>query len=268
MSTPAPFRRVHLARRLLAASALVAVALPLGSALAGATPPHRSGIVAASPARVVARATSSVRRARTVVVVGSVRQGHRRLGFHVATTAHGALAKGDLVSHSPKLGFVGRLEFVERGGAVYLRAGRSFWRTQVARGTSAVPAAERGRVVRLLAGRWVETTGAAARRMRSSLGPLTSPSGFVHGLLARNSLGKLRKGHLTRFRHHRALPIATSRGGVLYVAAGGAPRLLGVVARARAGRGTIVLAYPRALAVRRPAKAATLAAVLASARRS
>ena len=29
-------------------------------------------------------------------------------------------------------------------------------------------------------------TGAAARRMRSSLGPLTSPSGFVHGLLARS----------------------------------------------------------------------------------
>jgi len=242
-----------LAGSMIAAAALAGAAVP---------PANLAGLPAST---ILARATAGVRTAKTLVLAGTLRVGKADFSFNVATAERGSASRGDIVSRSTSLGFVGRLDFIERDDAVYLRAAAPFWSDEVAKGATALPAAERATVAHLLANRWVEMTGTTASSMRSSLGPLTDPSAFADTLLSRKGLGVLSKGPLTTYRRQRAVAVTSSKGGTIYVATAGRTRPLAIVAHAASGTGTILFGYPARVAVRPPAGAKTLSQIVASA---
>ena len=245
------------AATLAGAAALAAGLVAPLAGVAGAT-----GVAGLPPSAVVTRATDSVRSASALVLTGTLRSGSGRLAFDVASTAHGTAARGVFVSHARSVGFTGRLDFVERRGAVYLHAGRVFWAAEVARGGASLTPAQRAAAAAVLAGHWIEMTGTSAKAMEASVGPLTHPADFARTLLSARALGTLHKGRLTHFRGHLVVPVTSSKGGTLYVAARGPARPVGFVARAGSASGTILFGYPSHLAVAAPAGSRTVAQVV------
>lgn len=241
-----------------------AAALAAGLVTSGLVAPlaGAAGVAGLPPSAVVARAAASVRSAGALVLTGTLRSGGGRLAFDVASTAHGSAARGVFVSHAHRVGFVGRLDFVERRGAVYLHAGRAFWQAEVAKGGASLTSAQRAAAASVLASHWIEMTGTSAKAMEASVGPLTHPADFARTLLSTRALGTLHKGRVTHFRGHLVVPVRSSKGGTLYVAARGAARPVGFVARAGAASGTILFGYPAHLAVAAPSGSRTVAQVV------
>ena len=105
------------------------------------------------------------------------------------------------------------LQVVEASPTVYLKGDAATW-------TKLAGSAQAGT---LLGGRWVKTT--TANQAFASLTQLTDLSSFLSSL----SLGSLRKGAVTTFAGHQALPLTDTGGanGTVYVATSGQPYLLG-----------------------------------------
>lgn len=251
-------------RPVLGAVALGTVALGAGLLLPLASPAGATtgGVGALPPATAVAKAAAGVRRADTLVLTGKLRLATGTFAFDVSSASHGAAARGVFVSHSPSVGFVGRIDFVERRGAVYLHAGRPFWAKEVAKGAKSLTAVQKATAAHLLASHWIEMTGTSARAMEAGIGPLTRPSDFAAQLLSGRTLGRLRKGRLTHLRGKLVVPITSSKGGTLYVAARGPVRPVALVTKTGAGHGTVLFSYPAHLAVSAPARSRTVAQVV------
>lgn len=251
--------RLALAGAALGAGLLapLASAAPAGAAAAG-------GLGSLPANAVVARAAAGVRKAHALVLTGTLRLGKGRLGFDVESTAGGKAARGVFVSHAPSVGFVGRLDFVERDGAVFIRAGRPFWQAEVTKGAKSLTAAQRGAAATVLASHWIEMTGTSAKAMETSVGPLTRPAAFAGTLLSARTLGHLRRGRPTHFRGRAVVPIISNKGGTLYVSARGVTRPVGLVTAAGSSGGTILFSYPAHLKVAAPAGSETVAQVVSS----
>lgn len=243
------------------------VAPPFAGAAAAAVTFGQTTLAGLAPVTIVARAAASVRRENAFVIVGSIRQGKDDIGIDIASSGHGAVSRGSLVSRTAGVGFVGGIDFVERGAVVYLKAGSAFWDSQLAKGAPLSPA-EMKVVTHLLSNHWIELTGSSAAIIRSGLGQLTSPAAFTKSLLSPGSLGTLTKGAPTTFHGHRALPVHSSKGGTIFVSMTGAPLPLGIVASGAGGSakasGTVAFAYPRSVAIGIPTGAKTLQEIMAS----
>lgn len=107
-------------------------------------------------------------------------------------------------------------QLVVNGSKVYFKGDQSFWEK-----TGGVNAS----VANLFAGKWV--TGVPSSSDLQSLAQLTNVNSFVSGLTSSSSGGPNgTKGSVTTFHGQSALPIRSS-DGTAYVAASGAPYLLG-----------------------------------------
>ncbi len=247
--SPRRAARARWALPLASLAGLSALALP-----ASASTPGR-GTASLSAKTIVSDALKALGAAKTLRIAGTIHTGAASVTLDVESVTGGARASGVMRSSTQQLGFVGSLAFIHLDGASYVKADKAFWRSA----SGKAPAA---RVVNALANRWIHLDGKTGSELSASLQLVTSPAALAGSLLSSaRSAKQLTKERPTRLGDREVVPVRSSVGGTLYVAATGAPLPLEIAKPTGADSGTLVFSYPRTVRVGAPSGAKSFSAL-------